>query len=205
MGYNMELNKKLQELRKQNNFTQQELAEKLYVSRTAVSKWESGRGYPNIDSLKAIARFFGVTVDELLSSEELLDLAQEDSRQREVFLRDLTWGLLDLGMGLLFFLPLFAAKEGETVKSFSLLALTNAKPYLQVAFLCVVLAVVLVGILTLSLQSVQKPFWNKGKTVLSLSLGVLAVLLFIISSQPYAAVFAFSLLAIKAFLLIKRQ
>ena len=51
----MEFNEKLQELRKQKGFTQEELAELLFVSRTAVSKWESGRGYPNIDSLKAIS------------------------------------------------------------------------------------------------------------------------------------------------------
>ena len=41
----MEFNEKLQELRKQRGLTQEELAEKLYVSRTAISKWESGRGY----------------------------------------------------------------------------------------------------------------------------------------------------------------
>ena len=63
----MEFNEKLQELRKRKGFTQEELAEALYVSRTAVSKWESGRGYPNIDSLKAIAKYFAVTVEELLS------------------------------------------------------------------------------------------------------------------------------------------
>ena len=50
----MEFNEKLQELRKQKNMTQDELAEHLYVSRTAISKWESGRGYPSIESLKAI-------------------------------------------------------------------------------------------------------------------------------------------------------
>ena len=57
----MEFNEKLQELRKQKGLTQEELAELLYVSRTAISKWESGRGYPNIDSLKAIARFLKMT------------------------------------------------------------------------------------------------------------------------------------------------
>ena len=51
----MEFNEKLQQLRKQKGLTQEQLAEALFVSRTAVSKWESGRGYPNIESLKAIA------------------------------------------------------------------------------------------------------------------------------------------------------
>ena len=54
----MEFNEKLQELRKQKGLTQEELAEALYVSRTAISKWESGSGYPNIDSLKAISNYF---------------------------------------------------------------------------------------------------------------------------------------------------
>ena len=60
----MYFNEKLQLLRKDNNMTQEELAEKLYVSRTAVSKWESGKGYPNIDSLKNISRLFSVSIDE---------------------------------------------------------------------------------------------------------------------------------------------
>ena len=73
----MEFNEKLQELRKQKGLTQEELAASLYVSRTAISKWESGRGYPNIESLKAIAKFFSVTVDELLSTDEVLTIADE--------------------------------------------------------------------------------------------------------------------------------
>ena len=76
----MEFNVKLQELRKQKGLTQEELAEVLFVSRTAISKWESGRGYPNIDSLKAISKFFGVTIDELLSGDELLTIAEEDTK-----------------------------------------------------------------------------------------------------------------------------
>lgn len=80
----MEFNEKLQELRKHKGLTQEELAELLFVSRTAVSKWESGRGYPNIDSLKAIARFFGVTIDELLSGDELLTIAEKDTEQKKI-------------------------------------------------------------------------------------------------------------------------
>ena len=65
----MEFHEKLKELRKSRGLTQEELAEAIYVSRTAVSKWESGRGYPGIDSLKEIAVFFSETIDELLTGE----------------------------------------------------------------------------------------------------------------------------------------
>ena len=57
----MEFHEKLQELRKSRGLTQEELAEDLYVSRTAVSKWESGRGYPSIDSLKEISKYFSAS------------------------------------------------------------------------------------------------------------------------------------------------
>lgn len=74
----MEFNEKLQELRKGKGLTQEELAEKLFVSRTAISKWESGRGYPSIDSLKEIARFFSVTIDDLICSDEMISVAENE-------------------------------------------------------------------------------------------------------------------------------
>ena len=201
----MEFNKKLQELRKQKGLTQEELAEKLYVSRTAISKWESGRGYPNIESLKAIAKFFSVTVDELLSTDEVLTIAEEDNKQKEKHFRDLMYGLLDLCIAMLLFLPLFAEKADGAVQSVSLIALGGVQPYLKIAYLAVVIAMIVMGIMTLALQNVQAMAWVKSKTVLSLVLGAILVLLLIISSQPYAAVFAFVLLAIKALMLIKRE
>ena len=106
----MEFNEKLQELRKQKGLTQEELAEILFVSRTAVSKWESGRGMPSIESLKAISKFFAVTLDDLLSSEELLVIAEDDHKKKEMHIRDLIYGLLDCSMALLFLLPFFGQK-----------------------------------------------------------------------------------------------
>ena len=123
----MEFNEKLQELRKQKGLTQEELAERLFVSRTAVSKWESGRGYPNIDSLKAIAGFFSVTVDQLLSSEELLTAAEDSQKQTVGRLRDLWFGLTDLCMALLLFLPLFATETDGGVQTASLLTLRGRR------------------------------------------------------------------------------
>ena len=200
----MEFNEKLQELRKQKGFTQEELAEKLYVSRTAISKWESGRGYPNIESLKAIAKFFSVTVDELLSSGEVLTIAEEDNKRKEKRFRDLIYGLLDLCISMLLFLPFFAEKTDGAIQSVSLITLGGVQPYLKTAYLAVVSVMTVMGILTLALQNCQAMVWVKSKTTVSLTLGALSVLLFMISSQPYAAVFAFVLLVIKALILIKR-
>ena len=67
----MELSQKLVALRKKSGMTQQELAEKVYVTRTAVSKWENGKGYPAIDSLKLLSKVYGVSLDELVSDEDV--------------------------------------------------------------------------------------------------------------------------------------
>jgi transcriptional regulator with XRE-family HTH domain len=200
----MEFNEKLQELRKQKQLTQEDLAEKLYVSRTAISKWESGRGYPNIESLKAIAKFFSVTVDELISSDEILTIAEEDTAQQTKRFRDLIFGLFDLSVVMLLFLPFFSETTNGLIQGVSLLTLVGVQPYLKVVYLIAVIALTTMGIVTLTLQNCQAKAWVNSKTTISLSLGVLLVLLFTISSQPYASVFTFFLLAIKTFLLIKR-
>ena len=107
----MEFNEKLQLLRKQNNMTQEQLAEKLYVSRTAVSKWESGKGYPNIESLKSISRLFSVTIDDLLSGEELISLAADENLANINKFYTLIYAILDLMMLVFLFLPLFSASS----------------------------------------------------------------------------------------------
>ena len=193
----MEFHEKLQELRKQRGLTQEELASFLYVSRTAVSKWESGRGYPNIESLKAIAKFFSVTVDELLSGDEVLTLAEEDQKQKQDHLHDLIFGLLDLSAVAFFFLPFFGQKEGQLVQAVSLLSLTGLAPYLKTAYFAATVVVTLWGVLTLALQNCRSVFWLRNKRGISLVLNGVATLLFIVSSQPYAAAYVFLFLTIK--------
>ena len=199
----MEFNEKLQELRKYKGLTQEELAEVLFVSRTAISKWESGRGYPNIDSLKAISKYFGVTIDELLSSEELIVIAEEDSKQKEKHIRNLVFGLLDCSIVLFFFLPLFGQKTGDSVREVSLLSFVEIAMYLRIIYFSVVIAIVVWGVLELALQNWNKIFWVKSKCKISLMLNILATLLFIISSQPYVATLLFVFLIIKVLMLVK--
>ena len=199
----MEFNEKLQELRKQKGMTQEELAESLYVSRTAISKWESGRGYPNIDSLKVIARFFGVTIDELLSGDELLTIAEEDTKQKEKHLRDLAFGLLDCSIAMFFFLPFFGQTVDGILQEVSLLSLNEIAPYLRTAYFVVVIGIIIWGVLTLALQNCRQTFWVRNKSKITLVLNTVGALLFIISSQPYAAAFLFIFLVIKALMIIK--
>ena len=201
----MEFHEKLQELRKQRGLTQEELAARLFVSRTAVSKWEAGRGYPNIESLKAIARVFSVTLDTLLSSEEILTVAEEHQKHAEKHMCDLCFGLLDLCMALLLFLPLFAQRAGDSIRAVSLLALADAPPYLKIAYFAVVASGILLGIFTLALQNCTALPWVKSKTKISLALAVATTLLFMVSGEVYAALLAFALLAIKASLLLRRM
>ena len=201
----MELHQKLQELRKQKGITQEELAKRLFVSRTAVSKWESGRGYPGIESLKAIAKFYSITVDQLLSADEVLTIAEEDGKQKESRLRDLVFGLMDVSSAMLLFLPFFAQENEGKVQAVSLLSLQGVQPYLKYTFMTLVLCTALFGILTLAMQGCTTPLWSKVKTKFSLCLGSIAVTVFIVSSHPYGAMFAFVSLLIKSFLLIKRQ
>ena len=195
----MEFHEKLQELRKRKGLTQEELAAYLYVSRAAVSKWESGRGYPNIDSLKAIAKFFGVTVDELLSSHEVLSIAEEDQKEKESRFRDLVFGLLDCSMALFLFMPLFREEAGGIIRDVSLLALTEIEPYLKAMYLVFVVGMIVLGVLTLAMQN-----WKRNKHLLSLIGNGGGLLLFIVSLHPYGAALLFAFLMIKVFLLIKR-
>lgn len=200
----MELHEKLQQLRKQKGLTQEELAEKLYVSRTAISKWESGRGYPSIDSLRAIAQFFSISIDALLSGDEILNLAEKDQRQSRHSFCNLIFGSLDLSAAMLLFLPFFAEREIYPIRCVSLLSLNSVQPYLKILFLILVFASAAIGILTLGLQNCQHSLWLRSKNIISFSVSIACVLLFIIGLQPYAAVFSFVLLAIKTFISFKK-
>ena len=66
----MLFNEKLKMLRKESNLTQEELAEKLNVSRQAITKWESGDGTPDIENLKQISNLFNTTIDELVKEDK---------------------------------------------------------------------------------------------------------------------------------------
>lgn len=66
----MEFSSKIREVRKKENLTQEEFAEKIFVSRNAVAKWETNRGYPDIQNLITISDVFEISLDELIKKDK---------------------------------------------------------------------------------------------------------------------------------------
>lgn len=199
----MDFQDKLKELRKNRGLTQEELAQALFVSRTAISKWESGKGYPNIDSLKAISKYFCVSLDDLLSTDEIVTIAEEDGKQKERHLRNLVFGLLDCSIAMFLFLPFFGQRVDGVIQEVSVLMLTEEEIYIKIPYLIIVFSMTVWGILMLALQDCQVSFWLQKKDKISLGLGAVGALLFMISRQPYASAYLFLILVIQALMLIK--
>ena len=68
----MSFSEKIKEIRKKQNLTQEQFAEKIFVSRNAVAKWESNRGYPDIQNLITISELFGISLDDLIKNDKKL-------------------------------------------------------------------------------------------------------------------------------------
>ena len=198
----MEFNEKLQELRKSRSMTQEELAEVLFVSRTAISKWESGRGYPSIDSLKEISRFFSVTIDDLICSEEMISVAENDKKEFVSKYVSLICNTLDILLAVLLFIPAFGngPDSSETVSLFGLAGIT---PWVKTVFIVIIATAILNGICGVIIAGLNKPVWNRHRLVTGVVLSILSVTVFIVTRQPYAGIFCFVLLVIKGFLIAK--
>ena len=197
----MEFHEKLQELRKRRGLTQEELAEALYVSRTAVSKWESGRGYPGIDSLKAISSYFSVTIDDLLSADKLILIAEEENRSNVQRVCDLLFGITDLMSVLLMLLPLYPKTVDGYVYSVNLWDYTETAAYNRAVYWGVCAVLVLCGIWKI-LRTCLKPE-KSGKFAMAFSfvVSVAGVLYLVLAREAYAATVAILLMLVKGLLM----
>ncbi len=200
----MEFHKKLQELRKNKGITQEELAENLYVSRTAVSKWESGRGYPSIDSLKEISKFFSVTVDELICSEEIMAAAKDDKESSIYKLITLICSLLDVFAGLLLFIPVFG-NGSDFPSAVSLLSLTGIRQWIKCLFFALIIVSLLNGIFGVVISGMDKSARGRHGIVAGMIVTAACSAVFILTRQPYAGIICFTVLVVKGFLIIRKR
>lgn len=115
---------KLVKYRKLNNFTQDDIALKLFVSRQLVSKWENGTGIPSIDVLLELSKLYHVTFEELLCLNDNIDIDEENifnGRNRMYVVQSIIKGDLKPNLANVFYqfsplersLVLRAIKEGK--------------------------------------------------------------------------------------------
>lgn len=199
----MEFHKKLQELRKERGLTQEELAEALYVSRTAISKWESGRGYPSIDSLKDISGYFSVTIDELLSSDKLLSIAEKENKTNLQNICNILCGMIDVCSIMLIVLPLYPNMVNEYIYSVNLWAYAQATKLNYLLFWTLYTSLIILGIIKLLLSKFRNEKYHPTITGISMILGIVLVLFLAVTREAYAVVVAFLLLLLKGILLLK--
>ncbi len=199
----MDFGIKLQQLRKEKEWTQEQLAEELYVSRTAISKWESGKGYPNIESLKSISKLFSVSIDDLLSGEELITLAADENRTNMNKLLSLIYGVLDLIVLAFLFLPLYTRQDVDLIRTVSLFDKPDANTLTWIIYLALPLLMAALGIIQIVVQRFLNEKWCNFCRTGSILLHASSILAYIATRQLYAASLLFLLFMIKIVLLIK--
>lgn len=199
----MEFNEKLQQLRKEKELTQEQLAEQLFVSRTAISKWESGKGYPNIESLKSISKLFSVSIDDLLSGEELISLAANENRTNINKIFCLIYGILDLMVLAFLFLPLYGRQDGVFIRTVSLFAEPDANIITWTIYLVMPILMAMMGIMQIITQHYLNERWYSISRTGSILLHAFSILAYVASRQPYATSLLFLFFMIKVVLLIK--
>jgi len=198
----VEFNEKLQELRKNRGLTQEELAEILYVSRTAISKWESGRGYPNIESLKDISKFFSVSIDDLLSGEKLISIAENENKSNIQNICDLLFGIVDIMSILLIILPLYPKRADDLIYSVNLF-LYNESCYM--IYWTMFISLVVVGIIEIIFNQMKIEKNRNAITNISIIVSAITILFLIVTRQVYAPIIAFLFLIFKGILVLKKN
>lgn len=194
----MDFGEKLKALRTERGLTQEQLAARLYVSRTAVSKWETGGGSPNLDSLQAVARLFDVSVDDL-SADDLIVLARDERRSTARSSGMLSFGLLDVLAVVFAFIPLYGVDDGSFVRMANL-ADYGASVDFGASFAVMAAAVVslmFVGAVEILLAAAGSRRAARIVALVGFAVQALAVVLFASTMQPYATTLMFALLLAK--------
>ena len=194
----MELSQKIKQIRNDNKLTQEQFAEKMLVSRTAVSKWENGTCYPSIDSLKYMSKIFNVSLDKLLSSEEILEIAKTENQSNISEYNSLLFCLLDIVRIIFIFLPLYSYKTNDFIYSVSLLNSNDLGTTLKIVFMLIFIMFLILGIIELIFNFKGN---NKLINKISIFLDVTSIFVLLFTKQPYVIALMFVIFIIKTIML----
>ena len=194
----MELCKKIKKIRSDNKLTQEQFAEKMLVSRTAVSKWENGTCYPSIDSLKYMSKIFNVSLDKLLSSEEMLEIAYMENKNSIFKYNSLLFCLLDVVRIIFIFLPLYSYKTNDFVYSVLLFNSNDLGVLSKIIFMLIFIGFLVLGIIELIFNyNGNNSFLNK----ISMFLDIISIFVLLFTKQPYIIALMFVIFIIKIIML----
>lgn len=199
----MEFNEKLQQLRKQKNLTQEQLAELLYVSRTAISKWETGKGHPNIESLKSIAKIFDISIDELLSGDQIIDIAVTENKSNMNNIFGYIYGILDLMAILFIILPLYGQPTKTYIESVNLFNYSNTTQTILTIYWITFILIIVLGVMQLYFLHFEKEELRKICAKISFLVVSLAIIFFSATREPYATALLFLFFFIKVITMLK--
>lgn len=132
----MTIAEKLKQLRKDNNMTQEDLAEKLNVSRQTISKWETNTTIPDADNIVAISKLFNITTDELL------DYRIETVQKKKQFIMDMAVLLFGIIGFIVFAILLMTNQIDET----SSVIIINGYGIAAILFLILIIAFIIIMI-----------------------------------------------------------
>lgn len=187
---------KLKELRCQKNLSQEDLAEILNISRTAVSKWERGKGLPNIEALKAIGKYFSVSVDYLLNEES--SAGEKKTLKKTLCVTP----LIDCAMIFFLILPLFPKEiDGHFYCTMIFNAGFSLTP--KILYSTLFFISLLCGIIHLVLENISagtKLLWFSK--IASFSVGMMLLFTVVVTPQTYADVFILVMQVLKFILLV---
>ena len=194
----MELSKKIKKIRNDNKLTQEQFAEKMLVSRTAVSKWENGTCYPSIDSLKYMSQTFNISLDKLLSSEEILEIAKTENQSNISKYNSLLFCLLDIVRIIFIFLPLYSYKTNDFVYSVSLFNSNDLGTTLKIVFMLIFIIFLVLGIVELIFNFKGN---NRLINKMSMFLDIISIFVLLFTKQPYVIALMFLIFIIKTIML----
>jgi transcriptional regulator with XRE-family HTH domain len=198
----MKLSEKIQKLRKEQGLTQEQFAEQLFVSRTAVSKWETGRGIPSMESLKQIANLFHITLDQLLSTEEIVVIAESENKENIKRFASYIDGIINLAALLGLLLPLYKIEDNGFFYSVPLYQLGG---WQRIVFWIPPVIMMICGIAQMVLAVSENAKMNTAASIVGTAAHVSATILLILCGHPYPAVLFFFLFAMKGILLLKKR
>lgn len=192
----MEFGDKLKAIREENHWTQEDLAEKLYVSRVTISKWETGRGLPNLDSLLRLSDISGISINDLISTEKAIECGRNEVKEGKDKAKLRFLFLLDVLTFLLLVLPIFRSVQDGAIGSVSLFVLSTMALWQKTVIVLIISIEVLIGLVSIFRE---KSYWK-----LSLAASLFLIVVLVLALQPYPSLFALILLSSKIFIQMLR-